>query len=384
MAGSDEEEGSEDLTQTHAEPLKRLQANPARVSAATRDLIDFLADGPPPSGAPSLPRPPPVEISKSKGSGRLQKMISRLTIGHDRQSRASASAIDSRVGSLSASSSSAAASLPWKRSQPNLPVLNRPSLPRPPQPLSPPSSPPPLSADVPHPPHETRVHSRKPSITRKALPPFEHVEPLPGPPGLDSGVKVLNGHSPEASPPSLKTQHVPPASAGMPASQKPLPSTKFAETPSPAVVPSTPKSLLSLDDAQDLRRLMSRATTAEECRILLDAVLAKAGVPIMWSDIENPYPSPSLSVVDKGVGTTSTQELEHAVLELLLGEEGDADLQSFKSASARSISDTEPMLSAQSNIPSSPDFAPASDCASHVHTPQDNLPMASTNVEVSA
>jgi hypothetical protein len=381
MAGSDDDEGSEDLTQ--AEPTKRTQAAPTRVSAATRDLIDFLADGPPPSG-PSFPRPPPVELSKPKSSGRLQKMISRLTIGHDRQSRASASAVDSRIGSPTVSSSSAA-SLPWKRSQPNLPVTNRPIPPRPPQPLSPPSSPSPIS-DVPPPSHEAKTHAHKPSITRKALPPFEHAEPLPGPPGLGSGVKMPNGRSPEASPkastPPLKAQHIPPASAGTPTTEKPLPPPKLPEVPPPAVVPSPPKLLLSLDDAQNLRRLMSRATTAEECRILLDAVLAKAGAPITWSEIENPYPSPSLSVVDKGVGTTSTQELEHAVVELLLGEERDADLRSLTSTSAKSVSDVEPMFTAQSNIQPSPDFTP--DSASHMHTPQDNLPIPSANVEVSA
>ncbi|EIN10951.1 hypothetical protein PUNSTDRAFT_133012 [Punctularia strigosozonata HHB-11173 SS5] len=58
--------------------------------------------------------------------------------------------------------------------------------------------------------------------------------------------------------------------------------------------------ILSQQEAHDLRKLLSKAATADECRLLVDIFLGKSGVlnaPTANTDTDVPYPSPSPSVV---------------------------------------------------------------------------------------
>jgi hypothetical protein len=337
MAGSDEE-GPEDPTP--AEQTSK-STGAVGVSSATRDLMDFLADGPPePPVAYSLP-PEPV---KAKSPGRLQKMISRLTIG-DRQSRASISAVESRVSSpINLSHSSA--SLPWKRSQTSLPIpaYPVPPRPRPQQPISPPSSPSQASADG-----QTQNSPTVPlrGISTNA---WEVVTSVSGPPGLGTGIplpsRLSNGHtkldsqwdresskidSPASqAPPSVVVPAQDRSSEQSTISGAPRCKECFTSTePSRRVtVPSDPKPLFPADDARHIRRLMSKATTADECRLLLDLFLAKSGLPLVELDInvDNPYPSPSVSIPpnDKHPYSSNT-DLENTIVGLLLDGAGDTE-----------------------------------------------------------
>jgi hypothetical protein len=72
---------------------------------------------------------------------------------------------------------------------------------------------------------------------------------------------------------------------------------------------------LSAADAQSLRQLMSTATTADECRVLVDMFLARVGFPVDRSTNVDPYPSP-ISSTDQ-----SDIDLESSVIETLLGDD---------------------------------------------------------------
>jgi hypothetical protein len=92
-----------------------------------------------------------------------------------------------------------------------------------------------------------------------------------------------------------------------------------APTPPPVTIqpPSPPsqgiESSLNAAHAQSLRQLMSVATTADECRVLVDMFLARVGFPVDRSTDVDPYPSPISSTDPNDV------DLESSVIETLLG-----------------------------------------------------------------
>ncbi|KAL0950154.1 hypothetical protein HGRIS_010149 [Hohenbuehelia grisea] len=180
MAGSDDEASyatappvskSDKLPPTP----RRAIVRPGVVSASTRDLIDFLAEGPPEPISPPSMSPPMMEPSKSKGGGRLQRMMSKLTMGGEKQNKSSASA------DVSSPVKSPRRGLPHQPSLTNMSALaNRPIPPRPhqitPQ-ITPPESPSmratPEGGHV-SPPMSTR--SRAGTTTKKPVPAWDQTE----------------------------------------------------------------------------------------------------------------------------------------------------------------------------------------------------------------
>jgi hypothetical protein len=267
------------------------------VSPITRDLIDFLADGPPdspPADNQSMASP---DSSKSKSS-RLQKMMSKLYIGAERQGRPPA---EENVPKSSYRPPSGP-TLNTKSSHTSL--ANYPVPPRYPMPSPP--SPPGSTEDVSStsPPH-------KPPVPRKAGSTWEQKTQPPAVQG-QSPTTVRHsspGLSPVESNVTKSVAHT---------------STR-ATTPSKPVVQTSPVSKkgtaheISLNDAQDIRRLMAKATNADECRVLLDMLLAKCGVPINAAKNNDPYPSPTPSSGGESETYGADVELRHSLVEFLLG-----------------------------------------------------------------
>lgn len=79
------------------------------------------------------------------------------------------------------------------------------------------------------------------------------------------------------------------------------------------------------DDAQDLRRLIAVATTADECRLLVDMFMAKSGFPAVPAQEECPTPSE----VDTAASEMQdlNDSLERSLVSLLLGEEEYSDIE---------------------------------------------------------
>ncbi|OSD04445.1 hypothetical protein PYCCODRAFT_1386510, partial [Trametes coccinea BRFM310] len=315
------------------------------ISRAAQDLIAFLEAGPPeePAYNPSPSMNASVisfESSKTR-SGRLQRMMSRLTLGGSKESlnggpktprslsRKNSSKAALNMGMSTPPPSFKAASLASKRSIPESvgmqPYPNVIVATPPPRPvLQTASSILAEPASTPSSSHGSRedVSSQAPSLTRrstrKAVPAFDDsVSPSSedakgsvnghryssrdadggaGPTSPTSVVRKpvqLNGHpvkidTSEASlhPRSMTS----PASAterdrksprshakaesgyaSRSASRSPVtPSERLPPPPPPPPAPAIPTS-----DVEDLRRLMASATSADECRLLVDMFLAK-------------------------------------------------------------------------------------------------------------
>jgi len=73
----------------------------------------------------------------------------------------------------------------------------------------------------------------------------------------------------------------------VPAQEPPRPETaevpvaEAAEVPEEPLPVAGPASGMTFDEAQDLRRLLSMATTADECRLLVDMFLVRSGYPVL-------------------------------------------------------------------------------------------------------
>jgi len=76
---------------------------------------------------------------------------------------------------------------------------------------------------------------------------------------------------------------------------------------------------LSADDARAGHRLLSKATTADECRVIFDMLLAKAGIPVVGA-VSGPSSEQSQSPIDP-----TDADFEHSLVEVLLGCYGDGD-----------------------------------------------------------
>lgn len=93
--------------------------------------------------------------------------------------------------------------------------------------------------------------------------------------------------------------------------------------------------LLTIGRVDELRRLMSNATTADECRVLTDMFLARIGFPIKRVAEEEPYPSP--------ISDPEEIKAENSLVEILLG--------GSSSESDSFVSTTEEPHSPYPNIP---------------------------------
>jgi hypothetical protein len=321
------------------------------VSASTRDLMDFLAEGPPDTTAEDMSGSitdglPTREPAKSKGSRRLQKMISKLSLGGGRGSH------DDLLKTKTQQSSSRL-QLDTAPSMTNLPSLaNRPIPPRPPHPKSPHST----SLDSFEEQSYLGARSRPVSLRQKQQdqPEIYRSSPVASPvsspksrdqpppswrPPITTSVNGYNKHnvpeegsnhtmSPPTNPVANSNVSVSnPVDAGdrTPKFSSPSPtnpiSPKRTQPRKPAPVYSAAPTNLHMcyDDIRDMHRLLSKATSADECRLILDMVLAKSGIKIEPTHRDGP-PLPSAPPSATAVEITPADvHLEHSLVELLLG-----------------------------------------------------------------
>ncbi|KAF8165671.1 hypothetical protein B0H34DRAFT_689999 [Crassisporium funariophilum] len=355
MNGSDDDDqtsisGHQTQFNSPSAPKRHGKPVPHAVSKNTRELMDFLAEGPPEPVVSKdgkelmdfLAQGPPdyavsaisLESSKPKGAGRLQRMISKLNLGKEEKGKAPSDV--SKAPSMKQPTTPVRSNMHNMQPGATLSSLaNRPIPPRP-RPISPPSSPSQDSSDEnksfrspPRKPYHDTISSREGSSVEK---PYEKPSPaIPMPvataytanrdiqekstsrmPAHANGngfVHPKNGLSPKEN--SFDIQPVVPVRT----TSYPIPVRK----PVPVVTstPTTPN--LSETDAKDMQRLFSSATTADECRLIFDMFMARSGIS-KESRTDVPYPSPSPSIVKPtrlaGGGAAS---VETSVVELLLG-----------------------------------------------------------------
>ncbi|KAA1466745.1 hypothetical protein DENSPDRAFT_831626 [Dentipellis sp. KUC8613] len=410
MNGSDDDDNS--LAPAPETPGPKRQT-PYPVSRATRDLLEFLSEGPPPEVQPVRPAAMSTvsltpTTKSGKSGGRLQRMISKLSLTNDKGSPDSPRLL--RKSSVTAMS---APNTPATLVAAPLPIPPRPVPPRYnyPPPISPPTSPSRdpspddvlMSADS--------VRERRKGVVRKAPPNWEaQREPIPPATPAKDRMTPSPRPAPSPAPPSpvppvsapangnvsangngapymngsvrtAQKQEVYPRQTGSPQPHaQPRPGRLEKEDPRPAsggsggamtkadaspqgaarastngngngnVVngervsrrsnkrkstlnpldsvdrsPSQTPPAPSLSEAMavDMRRLMSKATNADECRLLVDMFFAKAGLPIpsdtrtpspdrvALKDIQLPSPPP----------TATGHALEHSLVEHFLGED---------------------------------------------------------------
>lgn len=337
MNGSDDEKSEPRTLSNYKTP------RPPKVSKGARDLIEFLDQGPPVDFTP----PPQSPVASSiKSTGRFQRMMSRLTGSSSSEKLREESLRLRRTPVANSAFNTANGAM----NPPQTPVKKMPSFivatPPPrvqptPQQTTPPKSPT-VNYDT------SRSMQRKTSV-RKKVPPVEpgleissygppsppvsrtvsNDQPPPSPlangNGLPNGVNEPYAPSrPSLSPPDPDPR--PPASDDKIIFRRPAPAPPVKITvevaaptppPPPAKIqppsPQDPQSSLNAAHAQSLRQLMSTATTADECRVLVDMFLARVGFPVDRSTDVDPYPSP-ISSVDP-----SDADLECSVIEALLG-----------------------------------------------------------------
>ena len=340
LNGSDDEK-SEPRTLSNFRTPK-----PPKLSKDARDLIDFLDQGPP--GPPQSPAASP----SLKSTGRFQRMMSRLTgsTSNERLREESARLRKTPVVSTTFNTTNGATN------HPQTPVKKVPTVvvatPPPRMQLTPQQVTPPKSQTVNH--ESSRPMLRKTSV-RKKVPPLDPTLETsvysPRSPSisrtlsdeqtpssvLPSGNLQPNEAHKSAKPPVISPESEPrprPSADTIASDEKiifqrppPAPPTKITievAAPAPTSLPvmiqqqsPSQDARLSLNaaHARSLRQLMSTATTADECRVLVDMFLARAGFPIDRSIDADPYPSPISSTDPSDV------DLESSVIEALLGGE---------------------------------------------------------------
>ncbi|THV08194.1 hypothetical protein K435DRAFT_814695 [Dendrothele bispora CBS 962.96] len=340
MAGSDAEDDDETAQATvPTTPKRSAKTKYGGVSASTRELMDFLNEGPP--GEPNTPSrankdlvdflasgPPDANFAKSpsldnakKGSGRLQRMMSKIVMGTSEKSRASQAQQEdlSRSRNGPPSSYNSLNKLPPVAM--NAPtgslasLANRPVPPRPSQILSPPSSP---SEDFVPPPKRAANGHATLSTPRSSTPRSVHADPTkPTEEQASNSLSPKSVAATESSPAKADVIPAPPRKSSpstTAVSRKPAPTSATVTGSSSSAVG------ISVPDAQEMRRLVSKATSAEECRLLMDIFFARAGVPSETADYDVPYPSPSPSDVAEVRSSVDTT-LEISLVELFLGGE---------------------------------------------------------------
>jgi hypothetical protein len=313
-----------------------------KMSAGGRDMVDFLAQGPPDQGNNG------VENGK-KGSGRLQRMMSKLSMGTGERSRSQPSEDFGRGNKgFPPTTPVRTTGVAHQTSYGNL--ANRPVPPRmpPAQPISPPSSP--SEEDY------SSARSRKGSVTqpgqpRRTMPTWEQQmadgQTPPTVPGkaehVENGGTVngasVNGNGHRANGyakigngavvdeqaasrtrrPSAGASDKPrakPAVQTVPGQASPTTTRKPAAPSPPVAAPP----FIAEDHARDMRRLLAKATNADECRLIFEMFLAKAGVALEPATYDVPYPSPSLSDAHAASTRDSSEvALELSLVELFLG-----------------------------------------------------------------
>lgn len=296
-----------------------------KVSASTRDLIEFLAEGPPETPGLSkagrelvdfLAEGPPdyasstVSFDKSKGSGRLQKMMSKLSLGNADKDKF-------RVGSEIPKTPPRSMVNPKHSNDTLSPLANKPIPPRPPRPPNAPSSFP--ACDIPD---ENKAYNHKspdpllrdPSASVEKL--IEEKKnapsaPTPVSPHLidKTNINFRHPHTNSLSNGSVYLPNTPPRTTSQHHSKpinKVLPSPAPAPAPAPAIVEQ---------DVRDMQRLITNATTADECRLILGMFMARSGIFL------DPKPHGStnhLPYVEHTPYAGAEASLENSLVEMLL------------------------------------------------------------------
>ncbi|KDQ64137.1 hypothetical protein JAAARDRAFT_27755 [Jaapia argillacea MUCL 33604] len=358
MGGSDDDD---DLPLASSKPPltpktpKAGNGQPA-LSARTRELIDFLSEGPPEMPPPVIPSGPSMVslgTTKSRQSG-LRRMMSKLTnLGGNDHLHVKASS-DSLVASSSprrntTNSSLHQSSVSSRNGAAAVIVMTRPPRPPPVQPISPPSSPSPSPAeDIVSP----LSRSPPPSFSKKTVPAWERLDneatspsftspprnsgsPVPGPSILKVSTTPTSrrtpspAHSSDEQTPRSKPIHSTTSVHSSSAKERPshvrrepsplrtVPSAKTADEPSEVNKSDAALKANVAGELKELQKVLANATTADECRLLVDMFIARSGLATEAAQTENPYPSPSpslhLPLPSEDLG------METSLVELLLG-----------------------------------------------------------------
>jgi hypothetical protein len=358
MNGSDDDQDvSIPVAQQPRAPSTPRRANPPHaVSTKTRELIDFLAEGPPEPPLSQngrelmnfLAEGPPdygssaisLDTSKPKGAGRLQRMISKLNLGNGEKTKG-----------VSEGPKTPQTRQPQPTSRPNVispkpsagtlsSLANRPIPPRPPRPsrpISPPSSPHDSSDEnksmrsPPRRPYQDTSYSREASSVDKSIP--EKLTPVTTPlPPVPQSSSLKADNYVKSTPPSNTLNHV---NSNGNARQDYVPKEVIADVrplvpvrttsvaspvrkPVPAVV-STVTPSISETDVRDMQRLLSSATTADECRLIFEMYMVRNGISREPKAPAVPYPSPSPSMAKHTPYAGGESSLESSLVELFLG-----------------------------------------------------------------
>ena len=268
----------------------------------TRDLIDFLSEGPP-ELSPAPVEPPP----KAKSGSRLRSMVSRLTKGSSDNLKQDAQFVPKPI-MPPAVRPSASASLNAIKSRAAY-------APPPPSQYARPSSPHSSSSN------DIDTGDSAPPHVRKPVPAWEPAR-APSTPTSPSGMPVT---------PTRQSAHREATIVkGLPSPAEPEPQDSIARslppktTPSKprmpvgagvispvstAVPPAAPAIALPLIQASDLRERMLMATSPLECRLLVDIFLARCGF-----ELPTQLPTPSEPTV------AELHDHESSMVDLLLGE----------------------------------------------------------------
>ena len=375
MNGSDDERdmslrsrGHSKTPTTPTSPKSMGGPKGAHVSARTRELIDFLAEGPPEtpmsrngrdlvdflSQEPSNYGSSAVSLEGSKsqkGGGRLQRMISKLNLGNAEKARGGPDAPKTPTASKHYTT-------PDRPVHPKASVgtlsslANRPIPPRPPRPISPPSSVPSHDSSdenkaIRSPPRKPHVQTTSSELLATDKPPLEVPAPIatsfsappaplyrehqsqpikekpvhtrPPPPAFVHGNGPINGHvKPTNVAPSKPQEAIVADAQPIVSPRKISTSSTISRKPVPAISTTYAPSITE-PDLRDMQRLMENAGTADECRIILDMYMARSGISREPKPQAVPYPSPSPSVVKHTPYTDSENSLESSLVELLLG-----------------------------------------------------------------
>ncbi|KAG1782998.1 hypothetical protein EV702DRAFT_959260 [Suillus placidus] len=318
------------------------------MSASARELIEFLAEGPPEPPATSPTNINSGSLLTPKKTGRLQRMISKITLNGNEKVRS-----DNESGKSSPRRADAPTPLLPNKSLTNLSSLaNKPIPPRYPTDL-PSATSSESRSSVDNALSDHRV--RKQSFSRKPVPPFDPKTTSPDSlvPTLAPGMVVVDVGSPvppvptslavpTTSKPVLEHDSISKRGSGDSSSavarvEAPARSSSESKTPTvqapersssrvilshpakrPAQLPPTisspsiPPSVI--DHAHEMRRTLSHATSATECRLLIDIFLARAGLVADLSELQALVPAPLTPE-----SAAKESQMEHAIVELLLG-----------------------------------------------------------------
>ena len=319
------------------------------VSASTRDLMDFLAQGPPDTGSRDASDSfsegvQAGESGKSKGSRRLQKMISKLSLGGGDKVRGSHDELSTTKTVQNASRPH----LDPKSPTTNLSSLaNRPIPPRPPPPVLPPSpsldsfeernyiSSPSRSASVAQKKQdfsEGHHNEPSPSVNSPATPSHRDRGEQPSPnwrPAIPPGT---NGHDkhvtleeslqhttlPTVAKGNVSAFHSPDNGSQNRTSRLSSPTKLQVRKPPPVYNPTPTDPHVCYDDVRDIHHLLSSATSADECRLIFDMFLAKSGINVEHAKQGGTHSLPQRSAPTELLGLADAS-VEHSLVELLLG-----------------------------------------------------------------